>query len=78
MLTTAKTHQSFLELESPLSSVFQIHLPPPLLEYAPHFLEFAEIKIIAFLSQKTVTSCPILPPCTGKWSNLRTTPVHTF
>lgn len=74
--TTAKTHQSVLELESPLSSAFQTHLPLPgcWLEYAPHFLEkFAEIKIITFLSQKTATNCPISPPCIGNRSNLCST-----
>lgn len=74
--TTAKTHQSLLELESPLSSAFQTHLPLPgcWLEYAPHFLEkFAEIKIITFLSQKTATNCPISPPCIGNRSNLCST-----
>lgn len=51
---------SLLELESPLSSVFQTHLPLPgcWLEYAPHFLEFSEIKVITFLNQKPVVWCP--------------------
>lgn len=53
-------HISLLELESPLSSVFQTRLPLPgcWLEYAPHFLEFSEIKVITFLNQKPVVWFP--------------------
>lgn len=44
-LTTAKTHQCLLELESLLSALFQMHFPSPScwLEYNPHFLEYHRI-----------------------------------
>lgn len=78
MLATAKTHQSLSELGSPLSSVFQTHLPLPdwWLEFTPHFLEFAEIEIITFLSQETATDCPISPPI-ANWNNLCSTLMWT-
>lgn len=64
MLAMAKTHHSLLELGSPLSYVFQTHLPLPdcWLEFTPHLLELAEIEIRTFLSQETATNCPISPP----------------